>query len=151
VLALYAASALLVTWVITPLSDAEHWARMSLSRFSGLPGNTLSLVGWLAIAWTTAAIGEEILFRGFLLTKIAAALGGSRTAIGAAVMAQAVLFGVGHTYMGLRGVLTSGSVGLIYGIVYLLNGRNLVSLILTHGLTDSLSLIAIYVGGLDAK
>jgi hypothetical protein len=32
------------------------------------------------------------------------------------------------------------------GIVYLCNGRNLVPLILAHGLTDSLSLVAIYLG-----
>jgi membrane protease YdiL (CAAX protease family) len=143
---LYAASALLVACVVTPLSNAHHWPTVDLSRFSGLRGNAVALAGWLVLAWITAAIGEEFLFRGYLLTQLLAVLGKGRCAIGVAIVIQAALFGVAHAYLGLRGVLTAGCVGLIYGIVYLCNGRNLAPLILAHGLTDSLSLVAIYLG-----
>jgi membrane protease YdiL (CAAX protease family) len=143
---LYAVSALLVACVVTPLSKAHHWPTVNLGRFSGLPGNAVALAGWLVLAWITAAIGEEFLFRGYLMTQLLAAFSKGWGALGAAVVIQAALFGVAHAYLGLRGVVTSGCVGLIYGIVYLCNGRNLVPLILAHGLTDSLSLVAIYLG-----
>ena len=143
---LYAATALLVAFVVTPLSNASHWPAMDLSRFSALRGNAVALTGWLIVAWISAAIGEELLFRGYLMAQLLAEPGKGWCRVASAVMIQAALFGVAHAYLGLRGVLTAGCVGLVYGAVYLCNGRNLVPLILAHGLTDSLSLVAIYLG-----
>jgi CAAX protease family protein len=146
VIALYAASALVVACVVTPLGKALHWSPVDLTRFSGLRGNAVALAGWVALAWITAAIGEELLFRGYLMTQGLAAFGNGRVGLEAAIATQAVLFGVAHAYLGVRGVLTAGCVGLIYGWVYVCNGRQLVPLILAHGVTDSLSLLAIYFG-----
>lgn len=80
------------------------------------------------------------------MTQLLSALGKGPAGLGAAVAIQAVLFGVAHAYLGFRGILTAGCVGLIYGALYLCNGRNLAPLVLAHGLTDSLSLLAIYLG-----
>jgi hypothetical protein len=143
---LYGATALLVVGVVTPLSNALHWPAMDLSRFSALRGNALALAGWLVVAWTTAAFGEELLFRGFLTTQLLTLLGTGWAAIGAAVVIQSALFAIGHAYLGARGVVTAGCVGLVYGTAYVCNRRNLTPLILAHGLTDSLSLVAIYLG-----
>jgi membrane protease YdiL (CAAX protease family) len=81
---------------------------------------------------------------GFLLTRLELLFDGGLSATAAAVAGQALLFGAGHWYLGPRGVTTAAITGLILGVVYLCNGRNLVPLIGAHGLADSLSLIAIY-------
>jgi membrane protease YdiL (CAAX protease family) len=142
---LYVASALMKVLVIDPLATALGWPSMNLSRFSRLPGNATLLAGSLFVAWVSAALAEELVFRGFLLTRLEILLGSGLTATATAVTGQALLFGVGHWYLGLRGVTTAALIGLVYGVVYVCNGRNLVPLLVAHGLTDSLSLIAIYL------
>jgi membrane protease YdiL (CAAX protease family) len=72
--------------------------------------------------------------------------GPGRAAALAVVVVQAAVFGVGHLYLGARGVATATLVGLIFGAWYVFRSRNLWPLILAHGLTDTISLIAIAAG-----
>jgi CAAX protease family protein len=96
-------------------------------------------VGWkqavtsLLVIWTFAAFGEELSYRGYLLTRGADALGRSKLAYFAAMILVSVLFGFGHYYKGLSGVLDSTYSGLVLGAVYLLSGRNLWAPLLAHG------------------
>jgi len=60
-----------------------------------------------------------------------------------------VLFGLGHFYKGLAGMIDSGVAGLILGSAYLLSGRNLWTSIFAHGFIDTFGVIALYFG-LDA-
>ncbi len=143
---LFAASAGAAFLVIEPLSRAAGWQSLDLSRFAGLPGNATALVGWLLLVWTSAAFAEELVFRGFVLTRLEMAFGDGRGATAMAIIVQAFLFGVAHFYLGARGIATAATVGLIYGLVYTINGRNLLPLIAAHGITDSLSFIALYAG-----
>ena len=94
--------------------------------------------------WIQAGFGEELVFRGFLLTRLELLLGAGFTATMIAVAGQAMLFGAGHWYLGPRGITTATLLGLMLGVVCVCDGRNLVPLIGAHGLADSLSLIAIY-------
>jgi membrane protease YdiL (CAAX protease family) len=145
-LAVMLASALLVT----PLGDALGWPPQDVSRFAALRGDAMRLAAYLLLAWVSAALGEEWLFRGVLLTRLEAAFGPGRLATLAAVVLQAGLFALGHAYLGARGVATALVVGLVFGLAYVLNGRNLVPLVLAHGLIDTLSLVAIYAGAVPA-
>jgi len=144
VAALYAAAALTKILIIDPLAKALAWPPINLSRFARLPGNAGFLAGGLFLVWVQAAFGEELVFRGFLLTRLELLLGGGLGATAIALVGQALLFGAGHWYLGPRGTMTAGITGLILGAVYLCDGRNLVPLISAHGLADSLALIAIY-------
>jgi membrane protease YdiL (CAAX protease family) len=118
----------------------------NMARFAGVEGNPIELAKILVISWTTAAFGEELLFRGFLGAGLERLLGGVWAAPLIAVIAQAVLFGLAHGYQGPRGMVMSGGVGLIYGIGYLLNGRNLWPLVIAHGVTDSLAMVVLFLG-----
>ena len=144
VFVIYTVSALVKVLVVDPLAKVAGWPPLDLSRFSKLPGNLKFLAAILVLVWIQAAFGEEMVFRGFLLTRLELLLGGGLAASVFAVAGQALIFGVGHWYLGLRGVATAALIGLVMGVIYVTNGRNLVPLIIAHGLTDSLSLTAIY-------
>lgn len=116
------------------------------SRFAALRGNPKLLVMTLGIAWSTAAFGEEMLVRGFLLNRLAEAWGESRAAWTGALFASSALFGLAHFYQGLSGMLLTGTIGLVFGTVYLAVGRNLWVTILAHGTIDTISLVALYAG-----
>jgi len=100
----------------------------------------------LPAVWLIAAFGEEIFFRGFLMTTIAEVLGGSRVAWILAVAAQAVAFGLIHAYQGPAQAISIGIGGAVYGAAFLLSKRNLWPLILVHGVNDTLGLILLYSG-----
>jgi membrane protease YdiL (CAAX protease family) len=144
--ALLVVSEVVALVTINPLARAAHWPPLNLSRFAGLRGNWHALLGWLTLAWTSAAIAEELVFRGFLISRLQTALRATPLHTVLVVLAQAVCFGAVHVYLGPRGVAIAITMGLLYGAVYVGTGRNLPALMLAHGATDSLSLIAIYAG-----
>lgn len=100
----------------------------------------------LAIVWIFAGFGEELGYRGYLLTRAADLGNGSKFAYLAAMVYVAVLFGFGHFYKGPAGVVDSTYSGLILGGAYLLSGRNLWAPILAHGLSDTIAVVAIFMG-----
>ncbi len=144
VAALYVAAGLVKVLIIDPLAKVAGWPPLNLSRFAKLPGNFALLAGALLLVWIQAAFGEELVFRGFLLTRLELLFGDASAATLLAVLGQALLFGGAHWYLGARGITTAALIGLVLGATYLFDGRNLVPLIIAHGLIDSLSLIAIY-------
>jgi membrane protease YdiL (CAAX protease family) len=61
--------------VIEPLG-AHFWPPIvAPDRWEAIPGNIKAALFWLLLVWTFAAFGEEIGFRGYLLTR-AADIGG---------------------------------------------------------------------------
>ncbi|MCH8073639.1 MAG: CPBP family intramembrane metalloprotease [Proteobacteria bacterium] len=121
----------------------------TVARFADLPGNLPLLLMLLPAVWLFAAFGEEFFFRGFLMTAIAEVLGGSRAAWISAVVFQAAAFGLIHAYQGPAQAISIGIGGAIYGVVFLLAGRNLWPLILAHGLNDTLGIILLYSGAIQ--
>jgi membrane protease YdiL (CAAX protease family) len=107
---------------------------------------TRYLVLLIPVGWGTAAFGEELIFRGFLNTRMATAFGGGHAAIALSVLAQALLFGLGHAYLGPRGIMNAATIGLVSGAVYWANGRNLWPLVIAHGLVDSVGLTMLRLG-----
>ncbi|MEN8374326.1 MAG: type II CAAX endopeptidase family protein [Gemmatimonadota bacterium] len=124
----------------------------TLSQFAGLEGNLPLLLFFLGpIAWGTAAFGEEMVVRGFLLDRLSIVFAREHRAWGVAVAVQAILFGLAHAYQGVSGVVTTATLGLVLGIAYLKVGRNLWPVIIAHGVADTVSLIAIYLGALPTS
>jgi membrane protease YdiL (CAAX protease family) len=122
-------------------------APKTVESFPNLTGNTgLYLYLVFVVAWGSAAFGEELVFRGFLQSRVEKALGSGRASAALAVLIQAAIFGALHSYQGLGGAILAGATGLIIGLVYLGGGRNLWAPIILHGLIDTVSLTAIYFG-----
>lgn len=101
---------------------------------------------WMAIVWTSAAFGEEMFFRAFLITRAERTFSGIPFAPILAVLVAALIFGTGHFYyQGLRGLIVTGMIGVALGLLYLGYKRNLWPLILAHGLVDSLAMTGLYL------
>jgi membrane protease YdiL (CAAX protease family) len=134
--------------VVGPLG---HWIWPEPEHVSNVIGS--ATLGWrrmltiLFLVWSFAAFGEELSYRGYLLTRAADVFGRSNTAYFLAMVVVALLFGFGHFYKGPAGVLDSTYSGLVYGGAYLLSGRNLWAAILAHGISDTFALLVVFMGG----
>jgi len=132
--------------VIDPLT-AHFWPpAVAPSGSEQITGNALVALRWLLLVWTFAAFGEEIGYRGYLLTRAAEAGGQSKAANWVAVLIVSVLFGYGHYYKGPSGIVDSGMAGLILGAAYVLSRRNLWVCILAHGFIDTFGVTAAFFG-----
>lgn len=78
----------------------------------------------------TAGICEEILYRGYLIWYLAVFIGPWPAAL-----AAGVLFGVLHLYQGTQGIVRTGAVGVVMGLLYVSSGSLLWPMIL-HAAVD---------------
>jgi membrane protease YdiL (CAAX protease family) len=137
---------LLSSLVVDPVT-AHFWpAAKGPSGFEEITGHSMVALRWLFIVWTFAAFGEEISYRGYLVTRAADVGGRSKAAYWLGVVAVSVLFGYGHYYKGPAGMVDSGMAGLVLGMAYLLSGRNLWVCILAHGFIDTFGVVALLFG-----
>lgn len=115
---------------------------------NALKGDLLEYLFWAGpVTWGTAAFGEELLLRGFVLDRISKLIGPSRASVPAAVVLQAVVFGSFHFHQGPGGVIVTGTIGLLFGLMWLLGGRNLWPCIILHGIINTLSHYESYAAG----
>ena len=110
-----------------------------------LKGNAPLVAARVVVSLVVVGFVEEFIFRGFVMSRIAATLGGTRWAWGLALIGQAALFGAAHGYQQLYGMVLTGAIGLLLGSVYLLSGRNLWMPIIGHGVYDAVH--ATYISG----
>jgi len=94
------------------------------------PRRPLEIMLWIAVS-ISAGIAEEFAFRGYLQRQFGA-LTGSR---GIAVILQAVLFGVAHSYEGWRAAIHIISFGVMFGLIALWR-KSLRPGIIAHAWTD---------------
>ena len=148
-LAILAAAILLLgsELVVEPIGhriwpEPEHVSNVIQSGASGWRQALASLL----IVWTFAAFGEELSYRGYLLTRAAEMFGRSNLAYWAAMVIVSVLFGFGHYYKGPSGVLDSTYSGFVFGVFFLLSGRNLWTPVLAHGIADTVAVFAVFMG-----
>jgi membrane protease YdiL (CAAX protease family) len=96
---------------------------------SVLPHNARELraFGWLSIS---AGVCEELLYRAYLIAYFWTFVG-----IWPAAGLAAVAFAIAHAYQGVTGVIKTGVVGVIMGVLYLLSG-SIWGPMLLHAMVD---------------
>src|SRR5580658_9815470 len=67
-----------------------------LSAFDRVAGNVKWLMMSLAFTWTLFAFGEEFIFRGYLINRIADLVGRTRSSWGVALVLASAIFGLSH-------------------------------------------------------
>jgi hypothetical protein len=117
-----------------------------LELFRALHGSVKWTLLALAGAWTLAAFGEEMVYRGYLMNRVADLLNRSRNAWIVSLILVHVGFGLAHAYQGITGILDEGLSGLLLGVAYLGTKRNLAVPIIAHGIGDSIDFLLIFLG-----
>ncbi|MFQ5510674.1 MAG: CPBP family intramembrane glutamic endopeptidase [Candidatus Krumholzibacteriia bacterium] len=84
---------------------------------------------WTALS-ITAGVCEEIIYRGFMITVVAATVG-----TWPAVGLTAVAFGIAHVYQGTQGMIKTAGVGVVMGVLFVLTGSLWASMLL-HVVVD---------------
>ena len=137
---------LLGQFVIEPITGF-FWPAPSAPEIANeITGNVKMALVALLLVWTFAAFGEEISYRGYLLTRAADIGSRSTAAYWLGIVLVSVLFGYGHYYKGASGIIDSGIAGLILGGAYMVAGRNLWACIFAHGFIDTFAVIDAFFG-----
>lgn len=126
-----------ITWLLPEPAD--------YSAFASLEGDGAKLGRYLLYMWISAALGEELLFRGFVFLQLKK-IYGDRPLV--TILISAVLFALPHAYQGASGLLVTFVFGLIFGAIYA-RFKNLWINILVHGLVDTMFLVLAYFGMLS--
>ena len=117
------------------------------SAFAALEGKTATTLRYLWGMWISAAIAEELYFRGHVFQIAERLPKAARAPV--AVVGGAALFAAPHAYQGISGLLVTFAFGLAFAAIFLACRRNLWVTIGAHGLVDSLFLLLAYTGHLS--
>lgn len=146
------ANELLELFVTQPLLVHIFHRWPDLSDLRPLVGNPKMLLIALVLTWTLAAFGEELVYRGYLMNRVADLFGRTRTGWTVSLILTSVLFGFGHFDQGAIGQIENVIGGLLLAIFYLACGRKLAVPIVAHGVQDTIDVVLIflrkYPGGL---
>jgi membrane protease YdiL (CAAX protease family) len=133
-------------FVSQPLLVAFFDKQPDLEVFRSLEGRLGNTLVYLVLVWALAAFGEEMVYRGYLMNRVADMFDRTKAGWIASLILVHVGFGLAHAYQGITGIVDEGLMGLILGVVYLACGRNLLVPIIAHGIQDSIDLVLIFLG-----
>jgi membrane protease YdiL (CAAX protease family) len=117
-----------------------------LELFRMLTGNINMTLLFIALSWTLAAFGEEMVWRGYLMNRVADLLSRRKGSWMLSLIIVSIAFGSAHGYQGLTGCIEEGLAGLALGVIYLRTGNNLAVPIVAHGVCDTIDMVLIFFG-----
>ncbi len=129
-----------ITFMSEPIEDETE-------RWGDIQGNLQLYLTLIALSWVSAGFGEEMFFRGFLITRLQTVLSDIYLSSVISVLHAALLFAYVHFYyQGWAGLVNAGVIGVIFGTYFLLYKRNLWPLVIAHGFINSLGFISEFMG-----
>lgn len=131
-------------FLVEPFVESLTGDAIDLENFAAVEGNVVNFLALLAVGLLFGGIVEELIFRGFVIGW-GAHIFGARMAIPLAVL-SATVFGAAHLYQGLAGTITTGLTGLLFGLLYIACGRNLLPAIVAHMTVNAYGVTLIYLG-----
>ena len=117
--------------------DALEHLRQRTRHLERMLPTTLRERSWFFALAGTAGVCEEVLYRGYLIWYLVAWAWpyAPHQSFLVAAIASSLLFGAGHAYQGMRGVLLTAAVGGFLAAVYWIT-RSLFAGMLIHALMD---------------
>lgn len=110
------------------------------TAFSELKGNIPYFFSIIGFVWIESFL-EELQDRGFSLNRFESLFRKIPLSTVLAVLSQAAIFGFRHSYDFSPRSMTTGLIGLVFGAVYVLTGRNLWPLIIAHIILNTMSMV----------
>lgn len=117
-----------------------------LSIYDYLKDNLGMLFLSLAGVYTVSSFGEELIYRAFLINRIAHFGIPSKYSTAIAVIISSVIFGLIHYQWGPMGMIQTGFMGLAFGICYIKLKKRLWILILAHAYMDTILIVQMFLG-----
>jgi len=133
-------------FVSQPLLIRITGKQPDLSDVQAIYGNLKWTLILLALTWPLAAFGEEMVWRGYLMNRVAGIGKHTRLAWIVGLVAVNMAFGYAHSYQGVTGIIDEGLMGVLLGLFYLGTGSNLSVPIIAHGVADTVDLLLIFFG-----
>ena len=142
ILVCYLVLELVMDFVVQPLISYLLKEPADYSAFDSIRGDSARYFSFLWKMWISAAVGEELLFRGFIFAQGRRLTGNNRAVL---IILSAALFAVPHWYQGISGLLVTFVFGLAFGWMYA-RYQNIWINIIVHGLIDTVFLTLSYYG-----
>lgn len=136
---------IVVDIMLAPVLEFLFGGQPDVSAFDSIRGNFINYIILILFMWVVAAFGEEFVYRGLLVKRLGILLGNTNAAFWIAVLCSSVLFGIGHQYQGISGMVSTGLVGFIFGVIFMKSKNRLWLTILTHGVYDVIGITLIYL------
>lgn len=115
-----------------------------VSAYNYLKGNLALLLVSLASIYLFSSFGEEVIYRGFLITRLEEIFGGNRAALILSVCLSSAIFGLAHFGWGLTGVVQTFFMGLALATSFVFFKRNLWILVAAHAYMDTALIVPLY-------
>ncbi len=133
-------------FVTQPILAKITGKQPDLSDFAALHGNIKYTLIFIALSWTLAAFGEELVWRGYLLNRVASLGNFTRVAWAISFVLVSAAFGAAHLDQGITGQIEEAIAGAFLAAMYFATRKNLAVPILAHGASDTLDFILIFLG-----
>ena len=130
---------------IQPLIEF-YFGKIDLSEVSGLQGNFVNYIVFILLGWILGGFCEEIIFRGYLLKRLAIIFGDTNKAWLLSAVIISIVFGFAHNYQGPSGIIVTAIIAFLLGLIFIFNKNNLIVLVLIHGLYNMIAITLVYLG-----
>jgi membrane protease YdiL (CAAX protease family) len=117
-----------------------------MTQYNYMQDNLPMLLFSLAGAYVVSSFGEEVVYRGFLITRLQAIFGDSgKLAVFSALVFSSIIFGFAHFEWGATGIVQTIGMGFALGGAFLFIKRKLWPLIIAHAIMDTVLFVQLYL------
>ncbi|MBN2259327.1 MAG: CPBP family intramembrane metalloprotease [Clostridiales bacterium] len=131
--------------LFNPIIERLIVSKIDSTGLDNIRGNLSNYLIWLLLGWIIGGFIEEILFRGFLITRISSLFSSENSGNLFAIVLTSTIFGFNHLYQGWSGVISTGLIGVLFGIIFIKNNKILWYSILTHGFVNVIGFTVIFL------
>lgn len=133
--------------VTIPILNRLTGSTIIYSGFKALQGNPQQLLMYLLLGWTLAALGEEIVFRGYFQKRLHDLFGIRLPGVVLSIGISSLVFGLIHHDQGIVGVIVTMLDGVIFSLLKRKFDNNLWAAILAHGFYNTIGMVVFYFTG----
>jgi len=137
---------LLYSYILIPAATHLTAKPIDFSQFDVLQGNLLGSLVLLVFIWISAAFGEEITFRGYIMRQLVKFFGDGKLSMLLNILLLGLLFGYVHSYQGITGQIVTGVLGVILATIFYRKKYDLWFTVAIHGFFDTIGLVFMYNG-----
>ena len=128
--------------VIMPIINHTTGQSIDYSSFGSIHGDLSRFLVLLLLAWFLAALGEEIVYRGYIFQ-----LAKNLLTYYPAIIISSLLFGLAHTEQGFVGVIVTTFDAVVFSLLNRKFNQNLWISVIAHGFYNTIGLVFAYFFG----